>query len=124
MVIYTDQQGNEFELPKLTISLSEELAKAPQGKNTREQTKGIITFLKKVLPDDYVTEQIGGDKIEEVDLVAVRNMYDGVDNAYTQAMTSSQMERVTQQLQDVAPVLESLDKLSIVQNRQGFSRIK
>lgn len=124
MVTYTDQNGNEFELPKLTISLSEELAKAPQGKNVREQTKGIIAFLKKVLPADYVTEQIGGDKIDDVDLVAVRNMYDGVDNAYTQAMTATQMERVTQQMQDVAPVLENLEKINSVQNRQGFTRIK
>lgn len=124
MVTYTDQQGNEFELPKLTISLSEELAKAPQGKGIREQTKGIIAFLKKVLPEDYVTEQIGGDKVDDVDLVAVRNMYDGVDGAYTQAMTASQMERIAQQMQGVAPVLENLEKMSSVQSRQGFSRVR
>lgn len=124
MVTFTDQNGNDFELPKFTISLSEELANAPKGKNVREQTKGIITFLKKVLPEDYVTEQVGGDKLDDVDLVAVRNLYDGVDNAYTMAMTAAQMDRITQQLQDVAPVIESLDKVNNIQTRQGFKRVK
>lgn len=124
MVAYIDREGNEFELPKLTIALQDEMQNAPKGNDTKTQAKGIMAFLKKILPEDYVTEQLGSDKVEEIDLVALRNMYDGVDGAYTRAITESQMDRVNAQLEDVMPVLQNLEKVSALQNRQGFSRVR
>lgn len=124
MVTYTAPDGEQFELPKLTIALQEEMENAPKGSNTKEQVKGIMAFLKKVLPEEYVTEALGGDKPEEVDLVALRNLYDGVDGAYSAALTSAQMERIEAQMSAAMPVLENMGKLSDIQARQGFRRVK
>lgn len=124
MVTYRDNEGNEFELPKLTISLSEEMSTAASGKDIKTQSKNIMEFVKKVLPTEYVTERLGSDKVDEIDIVELRNMYDGVDSAYTMALTASKMERIEDQLKSVAPVLESLEKVNRVQSRQGFNRVK
>lgn len=124
MVTYTAPDGEQFELPKLTIALQEEMENAPKGSNTKEQVKGIMAFLKKVLPEEYVTEALESDKVEEVDLVALRNLYDGVDGAYSAALTSAQMERIEAQMSAAMPVLENMGKLSDIQARQGFRRIK
>lgn len=124
MVTYTAPDGEQFELPKLTIALQEEMEDAPKGSNTKEQVKSIMAFLKKVLPEEYVTEALGGDKPEEVDLVALRNLYDGVDSAYTMAMTASQMRSINAQMDSVAPVLENIAKVGNLQTRQGFKRVK
>lgn len=124
MVTYTAPEGEQFELPKLTIALQEEMENAPKGSNTKEQVKSIMAFLKKVLPEEYVTEALGGDKPEDVDLVALRNLYDGVDGAYSAALTSAQMERIEAQMSAAMPVLENMGKLSDIKARQGFRRVK
>lgn len=124
MVTYTAPDGEQFELPKLTIALQEEMENAPKASNTKEQVKNIIAFLKNVLPEEYVTEALGGDKPEDVDIVALRNLYDGVDGAYRAALTSAQMERIEAQMSAAMPVLENMGKLSDIQARQGFRRVK
>lgn len=124
MVEYKDAEGNVFELPKMTVGLSESLAKACDGATIRAQAKGMYDFVVSVLPKEYVEEKVGGTKLEDIDLVELRSLYDGIDSAYNDAMNAARMERVAAQMQEAAPILDAMDKVTNVQARQGFNRVK
>lgn len=124
MVEYKDAEGNAFELPKMTVGVSESLAKACDGTTIRAQAKGMLDFVSSVLPKEYVDERVGGSKLEDIDLVELRTLYDGIDNAYSEALNSARIARVKEQLEEATPVIDAMDKVTSVQTRQGFKSVK
>lgn len=124
MVEYKDAYGNVFELPKMTVSLSESLEKACEGTTIRAQANGMWRFVNSVLPKEYVEEKVGGSNLDDIDLVELRALYDGIDNAYRLALNSGRMAQVKEQLQEARPVIEAMDKVTTVQTRQGFKSVK
>lgn len=127
MTVYRDTEGNSFEMPKLTVKLAEEMENVPTGKSFTAISKAMYEFVKKILPDDYLNETLQGDKLDDLDIVALRNVYDNINNAYTDALHAGTYANINKQLEEVAPMLDSVDKMMAIQkqtpSRQGFNRV-
>lgn len=126
MTTYTDQAGNALELPKLTLKLSEEMEAVPNQPTMREVAKAMYAFVSKVLPKDYLTGALDGSKLEDIDLVKLRNAYDGINAAYTDALDTSRMQDLSERIEAMSPMLEAMEKVVTMSNqsRQGFKHIK
>lgn len=128
MTVYTNELGQEFELPKLTIKLADEMEDVPNKKGFKETAKAMYDFIKKLLPKDYLKGYLDGDNLDNIDIVNLRKLYDGVNAAYTDALGDGQMQNMVEKLEDMAPMLESLEKLVDLNEkasaRQGFTRVK
>lgn len=126
MTTYTDQAGNTLELPKLTLKLSEEMEAVPNQPTHREVAKAMYAFVSKVLPKDYLAGALDGSKLEDVDLVKLRNAYDGISAAYTDALDTSKMQDLTERIEAMTPMLDAMEKVVSMssQTRQGFKHVK
>lgn len=126
MTTYTDQAGNALELPKLTLKLSEEMEAVPNQPTMREVAKAMYAFVSKVLPKDYLAGALDGSKLEDIDLVKLRNAYDGINAAYTDALDTSRMQDLSERIEAMSPMLEAMEKVVTMSNqsRQGFKHIK
>lgn len=126
MTAYTDQAGNTLELPKLTLKLSEEMEAVPNQPTMREVAKAMYAFVSKVLPKDYLAGALDGSKLDDVDLVKLRNAYDGINAAYTDALDTGRMQELSERIEAMSPMLEAMEKVVTMSNqsRQGFKHIK
>lgn len=128
MTTYTDANGEVLELPKLTLKLSEEMEAVPNQPSLREVAKAMYAFVSKVLPKDYLAAVLDGSTVDDVDLVALRNTYDGINNAYTEATESGKMQDITERMESMMPMLDAMEKVvnmsNQAQSRQGFKRVK
>lgn len=128
MTTYSDDLGNTFELPKLTISLAEEMDGVPNKGGFKETTKAMYDFVKKIMPSDYLKAELDGAKLESIDIVKLRNLYDGINTAYTSALEDGRVQSINDQIENITPMLEALDKAMELNrqasSRQGFARVK
>lgn len=132
-VTYRDRHGNAIELPKLTLSLSDRMdeIQAEQANAVRYEMQ--LSFLKDVLEPSYVDAELDGTSVEDVDLVMLNILYTAVVNAYTLPVQQAQLEAARKQLQQVQPMLASVDQMAKMQqlatgnaprSRQGFRNVK
>ena len=132
-VTYRDRHGNAIELPKLTLSLSDRMdeIQAEQANAVRYEMQ--LSFLKDVLEPSYVDAELDGTSVEDVDLVMLNILYTAVVNAYTLPVQQAQLEAARKQLQQVQPMLASVDQMARMQqlangnaprSRQGFRNVK
>lgn len=128
MTIYRDESGNEYELPKLTLKLAEEMDSVPSQSNLQATAKAMYAFVSKVLPKDYLANALDGSKIEDVDIVSLRNIYDRINDAYTSAMEYGKLQSMNERIESVAPMIDTMDKVinldTQAKSRQGFKRVK
>lgn len=128
MTTYSDDLGNTFELPKLTIALAEEMDGVPNKGGFKETAKAMYEFVKKVLPGDYLKAELDGSKLDSIDIVKLRNIYDGINTAYTSALEDGRVQSMNEQMENIAPMLDTLSKAMELNrqasSRQGFSRVK
>lgn len=127
MTTYTDDAGNTLDLPKLTLKLSEEMDAVPNQATHREIAKAMYTFVCKVLPADYLKERLDGSSLDDIDIVELRRVYEGIDGAYTDAMDTGRMQEITDRVESMKPMLEAMEKVVSMSNqtqRQGFKRVK
>lgn len=128
MTTYSDDLGNVFELPKLTIALADEMDGVPTKGGFKEVAKAMYDFVKKILPADYLKTELDGTKLDNIDIVKLRGLYDGINTAYTTALEDGRMQGMNEQIENLAPMLEALDKAMELSrqasSRQGFARVK
>ena len=128
MTEYIDDEGAALDLPKLTLRLSEEMEAVPNQANLREIAKAMYAFVGKVLPPDYLAERLQGSTIEEIDMVELRRVYEGINSAYTDAMETGRMQDIAERVESMMPMLDAMEKAvnmsNQAQSRQGFKRIK
>lgn len=128
MTTYRDNACNEFELPKLTMNLAGEMEAVPAQSGFDATVKAMYSFVQKVLPADYLKEVLDGSKIDDIDIVELRGVYDRINGAYTTALEAGSLQSMTDKLESVAPMLETLEKVTNVDrqinSRQGFKKVK
>lgn len=128
MTTYSDELGNTFELPKLTIALAEEMDGVPHKGGFKETAKAMYDFVKKILPADYLKTELDGTKLDSIDIVKLRVFYDGINTAYTSALEDGRVQSMNEQIENITPMLEALDKAMELNrqasSRQGFARVK
>lgn len=125
---YIDEAGREFELPKLTVSLSEALSDAADAKLTvRERAAKQLEICRRCLPAGYVYEACDGKTVDTVDVSKLSALFTSVKSAYEAPEAEAAMEAVRARLEAVAPLLEAVKGLSDLpqpKSRQGFSRVR
>lgn len=127
-MIYTDADGREFELPKMTVAMSEAIHEAGDSKlPVRERAAKQLELCKKCLPAAYVAEACDGKTIDTLDVIALENLFHAIKNAYEAPAAAARVEAARIQLEAVAPLLEAvkgLKDLPEAKSRQGFSRVR
>ena len=124
---YQDEYGNAFELPKLTVALSEEIHEAAKQRPVRESAAAQLAVCLKCLPEDYVEEAADGATLDTLDVAKLAALFHAVKAAYEAPAAAIAMESAKSQLEAVAPLIEAYRALQGVpqqKSRQGFTRVR
>ena len=129
---YRDPSGFEHPLPKLTLALAQEADAAGNEADLTEKTKRLYTFVKKVLPKEYLAEALDGKTVATIDISALANVYTRIQTAYGLEMEQGEQERLVAQVQTLQPYLEQLPNIERIietgnlmrEQRDGFQRVK
>ena len=125
---YIDSEGREFELPKLTVAISEAIEEASDAKlPIRDRAAKQLAICCKCLPAGYVSETCDGKTVDTVDVTRLEALFHGVKKAYEGPGAEARIEAALAQLEAVAPLLEAakgLNELPTAKSRQGFSRVR
>lgn len=128
MLVYRDRNGNAVELPKLTLALSDEMDAVGAAKSNRERYELQYEFVKEVCGEEYASQALDGESIDEVDLVGLNVLYIGIVNAYAAPAAKAQAEGIAEQMKALKPVVGAADavgRMAVVGNsRQGFKSVK
>lgn len=126
MAQMTDRLGNTVELPKMTLEAKQRL----DGANSAPQDKAGLTLrlnvLKEFLDDDYMTERLDGDTVDNVDVMELIILTSEVFNAYNAPIIEARAKEALSQLEPLMPLMSQMSALGGLQEpkRKGFNRVK
>lgn len=126
MIEYSDNQGQTFELPKMTLKLSAEMDRVAAAAAGAERFKAEYEFVKKALPKEYVDARLEGKKIDDIDLVALAVLYSELDTAYAKPVLEARMSGANAQIEQMKPMLDAASSVAEISganrkaNRQVF----
>lgn len=123
MQTFTDENGNSFELPKLTLALQEKNNAAKGNTDFKALVKARYDFLKSVLPSEYLNERLNGKAEASIDIIELSKLYMLVDNAYWGEERQTQVEVATAQMEQVKDLVNAANSMAKITNRQGFNRV-
>lgn len=136
-VTYRDANGSVIELPKLTLAMSDRMDEIQAETVNAKRYALQLDFLRDVLGSEYVEAELDGTGVDDVDLVSLNILYTAIVNAYTLPVQQAQLEAARKQLQQVQPMLASVDQMAMMQqlatgsaatsatrSRQGFRNVK
>ena len=123
MQTFTDENGNSFELPKLTLALQEKNNAAKGNADFKALVSARYNFLKAVLPSEYLNERLNGKTESTIDVVELSKLYMLVDNAYWSEERQKQIESATAQIEQVKELVNAANSMAKISNRQGFNRV-
>ena len=121
MARWRSSGGETYELPKLTLALSEATARAAAARGARERAELEWAFLSEVLPEGALADEVGGATVEECDVVALEVCYQGVVSAYTLPMHEARARATKAQLDLVRQPLDAVSKMAPVISMMGGS---
>lgn len=122
MIEYVDEQGQAFELPKMTMKLSAEMDKVTQAQDANARFKAEYEFVKKTLPKEYVGQRLCGTRVEDVDLVELSVLYQEINSTYAKPVIEAQMAAASAQMEKVQPILDaanSVASISAINGKRG-----
>lgn len=130
MQTFTDENGNSFELPKLTIALDKKRLAASKNANYEELVKLRYNFLKDVLPKEYLEKRLDGKTESTIDIIQLGLLFMKVNSAYVGDLQKEQFEdykaqteQFTEMLESVTPLIQLSESMNKINNRQGFNRV-
>lgn len=125
---YIDENGASYELPKLTVSLSEEIAEgSDRSKPVRQRAEAQLSVCVKCVGSKAVARLCDGKSLETVDVSKLDALFRGVKAAYEAPAAEAALESAKVQLDALAPLLEAykaVSELPSKPSRQGFSRVR
>lgn len=131
MAEFFDYNGNRFELPKLTLSLKEELEAAVKAPNdTRAGIEEKYNFVKNVMPSDYLEDLLEGSTVGEIDVQALLVMLNDIDSAYNLPIIQGRLDQVAKMMEPLEKVAGNIEVLTAMTNgnramrRAGFKSVK
>lgn len=124
MATYTDRDGREFDLPKMTAALEDAFDRAAdKSRPKRDRARDAHKLMKDALGADYVAERCGGKTAETVDVTALWALFGEVHAAYFAELDAAEAERIMAKLEAVAPLLDQMAKVAPLMARQGFKAV-
>lgn len=128
MVTYRDTKGNAVELPKLTLGISDKMDEVSAAQSNRERYRLQYEFVKDVCGEEYAAQALGGEGIDDIDLVALNVVYVGIVNSYAAPAAKAQAEGIAEQMNALKPIVGAADavgKFAVMGNsRQGFKAVR
>lgn len=126
-MIYQDRHGNDFELPKFTIDLSEKFSEASKGLD-KEALQRRYNLLCEILPEEYLNEALEGATFAEIDISELNLLFFDIKAAYEKPAMIEQLKQASEVMESIAPILEKMERIKAnggtKPSRQGFARIK
>ena len=120
-----EHDGVLIDLPKLTLSLDEAFDRAlDKSRPKRERAKDAYKLMKDVLGADHVAERCGGKTLETIDVSQLWLMLGEVHDAYTEGVNEADMARVMARLEEAAPMLDNMAKITPLIARHGFKAVQ
>lgn len=121
---------DDLELPKLTLSIQEEMdkaMKAPQDTRAGLETK--LKFVREVLPEEYVNEALDGTTVADIDISALCMLVESINAAYSAPLIEARMEQLAQMMAPLQGMAGSLEVLASLEpnramRRAGFKSVK
>lgn len=104
--------GETYELPKLTLALSEMTDRASAARGARERAELEWSFLDEVLPQGALASEVDGESVDECDVVALEVCYQAVVSAYTLPMVEARSRAAKAQLDLVRQPMEAVSKMA------------
>lgn len=123
-MIYTDERGVSFELPKMTLALEEKYKAVKDCTDTRERVQMQLDLMTDALGTDYVREVCGGTTADTVDIASLNVLFTSVRFAYS----LGDLACIVNTLNEVMPTLEKFERVekivgSLNNSRQGFRNV-
>lgn len=122
--------GEEIELPKLTLSMQENMDKAIKApSDTRAGLETKLKFVREVLPEEMVNEALDGATVADIDISALSMMVESINAAYTAPLIEARMEQLAQMMEPLQGMAGSLEMLANLEpnramRRAGFKSVK
>lgn len=113
---YRDAQGNTFELPTYTMELQ---SRFDQAADYRKQ----YALMAELFPADYLAERVG-ESLETCSVPDLAVLFTEIRAAYIKPMLEAQMSSLTEVLDQVGKVADTMAKVQELTKRKGFSRVK
>lgn len=127
MVIFKDNDGAKFELPKLTLDISDQMDDVQTAESNRERYSRQLSLLQSVLPDEYLEKKLDGTEVNDVDLTQLNCLYIGIVQAYSAPVAEAQNRMMSEQLRTIKPAVEAARSINgVIKNgagRQGFGKV-
>ena len=119
MARWRSSSGETYELPKLTLAMSEATDRVSSARAARERAELEWRFLSDVLPDGALAPEVDGETVDTCDVVALEVCYQGVVAAYTLPMHEARARAAREQLDLVRQPLEAVSKMAPVVSMMG-----
>lgn len=121
--------NSEYELPKLTISLAEDMEKAAKGVALKERLKARYDFLAKLFTKEQLAEIVEGQTFSEADTRNIDLAFILVQREYSEPIREAQRADIGAQMEAIEGLAKLLDSManaakSPVMNRQIFRAAK
>lgn len=86
-------EGESFDLPKKTMAIAQIIDAAHKAKTSTESYKNQYKLVTLCLPAERAAELMDGKSIQEVDLVTLSLLFNGIEDAYTRRTDEQAKER-------------------------------
>lgn len=124
-IVFVDHNGNEHELPKMTIAIAEKFAAVTDAETQRKKWAAEFEALKVVLGKQATTELLDGSTLDKIDLITLDVNYALVKDAYAQPGRDAQMAQVDNlDIDKLIQLSEVLEKIERSVNRQAFRSVR
>lgn len=102
MVVQMVYDGATYDLPKYTLDIQKQMDEINKESDFEQKVIKMGDFIAFVFGSDFANAKLG-EKLEDIDLIELRNIYHGIDQTYANAMRESDTD-----LDDAAAAIEKL----------------
>ncbi len=102
--------GNQVELPKFTLALAERFAEVGKTSDIGPKAKMMHGIVVDAIGKEKADELLDGSSVDDVDLVALSNLYTVIDGAYSDALSEEQGKRMQKNADEARELFDTVNK--------------
>lgn len=111
MAVCITISGVDYELPKFTVDVAERLKDIGDITDIREKATAMYDFVSHTVNDsETVADILDGEDVKSIDLAALCNLYQVIDNAYADSMSVERDKRLGEQMESAKSAIDTLEK--------------
>ena len=121
-------QGEQYELPKLTLTMQERLNAATTAPaNTRAGLETKLKFLQELVAPEILETVLDGSTVDDIDITELVIMVESISAAYTKPLLEERLRSIadmTKQLGELATSMNAIQAADKPMKRAGFTSVK